>query len=265
MEKDEKKKLDFVLRYYQSGKLDTQKALCEIKKRNHRAVERRLWRYVSMAAALLILVIGGVTYLLRDKQTVLKSGETTVVYLLPDSSRVTLAPHSTLSYATTDCRNVQMSGRVYFEVRRDIARPFSVNDRIGCVRVLGTKFEVDEKAQATSVLVNEGKVLFTARSTTDGLFLTRGMSGTLYRGARRPELNRRSDINRTAWATHQFHFRNTPLSEVLRTLSAYYGVSLTTDQSQKRLTADFQTERLDKLVRIIEHTLEVEIRSFPSP
>ena len=26
MEKDEKKKLDFVLRYYQSGKLDTQKA-----------------------------------------------------------------------------------------------------------------------------------------------------------------------------------------------------------------------------------------------
>ena len=90
------------------------------------------------------------------------------------------------------------------------------------------------------------------------------MSGTLYRGARRPELNRRPDINRTAWATHQFHFRNTPLSEVLRTLSAYYGVSLMTDQSQKRLTADFQTERLDKLVRIIEHTLEVEIRSFPS-
>lgn len=59
--------------------------------------------------------------------------------------------------------------------------------------------------------------------------------------------------------TMTFHFDDTPLSEVLSELSAYYGVALTADCEDKRLTGDFEADSLEATLRMIEEVLDVKI------
>lgn len=56
-----------------------------------------------------------------------------------------------------------------------------------------------------------------------------------------------------------FHFDNTPLREVLDELSNYYGVTLTADQEDKRLTGDFEADSLNMTIRLIEEVLDITI------
>ena len=56
-----------------------------------------------------------------------------------------------------------------------------------------------------------------------------------------------------------FHFDNTPLREVLDELSAYYGVRLSADQEDKRLTGDFEADSLNMTIRLIEEVLDITI------
>jgi len=57
-----------------------------------------------------------------------------------------------------------------------------------------------------------------------------------------------------------FQFENTPLSQVLEQLSRYYQVRLTTQTSDRRLTARFEERSLDEIIEIIEKVLKVKIR-----
>lgn len=63
----------------------------------------------------------------------------------------------------------------------------------------------------------------------------------------------------SAKPSHHFHFDNTPLPEVLQELGTYYGVTLTADKTDKRLTADFDSESLDETIQMIEQVLDVKI------
>ena len=56
-----------------------------------------------------------------------------------------------------------------------------------------------------------------------------------------------------------FHFDNTPLPEVLQTLGQHYGVTLTASETDKRLTADFDSDNLDETLSMIEQVLGVKI------
>lgn len=63
----------------------------------------------------------------------------------------------------------------------------------------------------------------------------------------------------SAKTTRHFHFDNTPLPEVLKELGSYYGVTLTADKTDKRLTADFDSGSLDETLHMIEQVLDVRI------
>lgn len=58
---------------------------------------------------------------------------------------------------------------------------------------------------------------------------------------------------------HQFVFDNTPVADVLRELSDYYGCKLTTTATRKRLTATFNDDGVDSIVALIEATLGIDI------
>ena len=62
-----------------------------------------------------------------------------------------------------------------------------------------------------------------------------------------------------ARAPQHFHFDNTPLPEVLKTLGDHYQAILTADKTDKHLTADFDSDNLEQTIEMIEHVLEVKI------
>lgn len=280
--KTNKSEQDFVLRYFQSGKLNTKAALRQVKDRAKEILReesqeqdatsasqvisisqlhrtRRL-RWVAVAASLLVLLAVGAYTLLMPKTVVLKSEGQVMAYDLPDGTHVTLSPFSSLSYQEDDCRKVEMKGCIYYQVKHDERHPFDVVGEHGHVRVLGTQFLVDERTDAPEVMVTSGKVLFMARNAQKGVFLTKGKKARLSQGAGVPQLLSDYDVNDVAWATHRLHFDDTPLTEVLENLSKLSGVQYTASDESKRLTGDFDTDSIPQVIQIIEETLGVTIR-----
>lgn len=101
---------------------------------------------------------------------------------LPDGTRVLLGQNSSLVYEKTfdqDRREVYLNGEAFFEVKRDVTRPFVVHSGELVTEVLGTSFRIkqNEEGQTTEVSVRTGKVsVYTQNSVKqrerNGLIIT---------------------------------------------------------------------------------------------
>ena len=261
----EDKHMDFVLKHYQEGKFDTQKAIDRFNEA-HGIVQkprRRVLPWVSgmvAAAAAVILCV----FLFRGNdqqkhQIHLVADAQVKEFVLPDGSEVTLAPGSRLTYSEQSPRKTQLEGKAFFEVARDEAVPFEITADGSFVRVLGTKFMVDAGSSVKEVYVTEGKVLFAKSSDSEGVILTKDMQATLSELDAVPVISMEPDVNSIAWQRGSFIFNQTPLKEVLETLSKHYKVSFAATDLDKQLSGEFDAEDLDLIISIIESALDVHI------
>ncbi|WP_106831355.1 FecR family protein [Parabacteroides pacaensis] len=268
MDSKEDKYLDFVLRHYRQGKLDTQKAYRKFL--NEHAVQVKIskpWRpYLFRVAAVLtgiILGIGLYNWLQASEEWIVCTSEQAVKEVwLPDSTLVTLAPGSSVRYearAFKSRRDVEMQGKAFFQVKRDPQHPFSVQNDQAEVQVLGTEFQMAGQADTTEVWVQSGKVSFSSRKSKKGIILTRGMSAVLASQEGEPKRIEQASPNTIAWKTGFFVYDNTPLEIVLKELSDYYGIRLSATQTPKHLTGRFSVDNIDEILEIIESTLDIRI------
>ena len=258
----EDKHLDFVLKHYQEGKFDTQKAIDRFNEA-HGIVQkprRRVLPWVSgMVAAAAAVVLCVFLFRGNEQQIQLMAHAQVKEFILPDGTEVTLAPGSTLTYSEKSPRKTELEGKAYFEVARDEAVPFEITSDGAFVRVLGTKFMVDAGSSVKEVYVTEGKVLFAKSSDAEGVILTKDMQATLSPETNVPVIAVEPDVNSLAWQRGTFIFDKTPLKEVLETLSDYYNVSFVADDLSKQLSGEFYTEDLDLIISLIESALDVNI------
>ncbi len=93
---------------------------------------------------------------------------------LSDGSEITLGPDSAIAIGFTDVRrSVELlAGMAYFDVARNVARPFSVLSGDFTATALGTAFDVSSDAGFVSVSVDRGSV--EARAPTLGARLNPG-------------------------------------------------------------------------------------------
>lgn len=261
----ENKYLHFVVRHYKPDCFDTRKALAAYRTTHpsgRRASHLRAFA-AGIAAMIAVCLITGYLFMQHrhESPVVIYASAGQVTYLLPDSSEVILYPHSSLSFTPrlfdAGRRDVGMKGKAEFNVRRNPDAPFTVSATYGTVRVLGTRFTVDETRSdsVTEVSVTSGRVLFTAADRTEGVVLTRGMEATLVIGDTVPEVA----AGHTTTRPHRFVFNDAPLPDVLKTLSAHFNVRLTCTTPDRTLTAEFDTPDLDHIIRMIEKSLDVTI------
>ena len=257
--------MDFVLKHYQEGKFDTQKALQRFNEA-HGIVQkprRRILPWVSgMVAAAAAVVLCVFLFRGNDPQTQqiqLVASAEMQEFVLPDGSEVTLAPGSRLTYSEKSPRNTRLEGKAFFEVARDEAVPFEITSDGAFVRVLGTKFMVDAGSSVKEVYVTEGKVLFAKSSDSEGVILTKDMQATLSESDAVPVVAMEPDVNSIAWQRGSFVFDKTPLKEVLETLSEHDRVSFAATDLDKQLSGEFYAEDLDLIISLIESALDVHI------
>ena len=258
----EDKHMDFVLKHYQEGKFDTQKAI-ERFNEAHGIVQkprRRVLPWVSgMVAAAAAVVLCVFLFRSNDQQIQLVADAQIQEYALPDGSEVTLAPGSRLTYSKKYPRNTRLEGKAFFEVARDEAVPFEITSDGAFVRVLGTKFMVDAGSSVKEVYVTEGKVLFAKSSDSEGVILTKDMQASLSPEENVPVIMMEPDVNSIAWQRGSFIFDKTPLKEVLETLSEHYRVAFAATDLDKQLSGEFYAEDLDLIISLIESALDVHI------
>ena len=256
--------MDFVLKHYQEGKFDTQKAIKRFNEA-HGIVQkprRRVLPWVSGVAAAAAVILCVFLFRGNDQQKHqihLVADARVKEFVLPDGSEVTLAPGSRLTYSEKSPRKTQLEGKAFFEVARDEAVPFEITADGAFVRVLGTKFMVDAGSSVKEVYVTEGKVLFAKSSDSEGVILTKDMKATLSASQSIPVIAMEPDVNSIAWQRGSFIFNQTPLKEVLETLSKHYKVSFVANDLSKQLSGEFDAEDLDLIISIIESALDVHI------
>lgn len=277
MKTNEDRMIDFVAKSYEENRFDPKKALARSQNgslRRSLSLSKRtvmLKRIAGVAAAAAVGIFLYLSWL--TSWTGYAAYDIAQTFTLPDSSSVTLAPGSTLRLQKhKDKRLVQMTGKVYFNVRHDDRAPFRVGAGSGFVKVLGTRFQVDSR-DPISVSVVSGKVLFSAiRSGEEALILTKGQSAVLDPAASKPVEITPKHPNPAAWATGEFIYDNTPLPEVLSELSEYYDVTLVafdaghSSGESRRLSGEFSTSSLQEILNLINSALgtDIQIESQPT-
>lgn len=277
MKTNEDRMIDFVAKSYEENRFDPKKALARSQNgslRRSLSLSKRTVMLKSIAGVAAAAAVGIFLYLSwLTSWTDYAAYDIAQTFTLPDSSSVTLAPGSTLSLQKhKDKRLVQMTGKVYFNVRHDDRAPFRVDAGSGFVKVLGTRFQVDSR-DPISVSVVSGKVLFSAiRSGEEALILTKGQSAVLDPAASKPVEITPKHPNPAAWATGEFIYDNTPLPEVLSELSEYYDVTLVafdaghSSGESRSLSGEFSTSSLQEILNLINSALgtDIQIESQPT-
>lgn len=255
MKSNNRKERYYVLSYYRPKALNTQKALSIVLARAGMKPNRRF--RMRWAAAIILAFIAGAAMLWPGKVTLVAGNQPRTINI--DGTHITLAPYASVAYRRNDPRKVDINGRAFFDIRHDARHPFSIVDKRYVIRDIGTRLQVDETSGRTKVMVLQGCVDFASKAEASApLRLNAGHAAVLTVGSNRPEPCNESP-NAAAWATHQLHFDNTPLAEVVSDLEMYYHVKLCYQPSDKRLTGDFGTDSLRQVLEIINLTLHTDI------
>ncbi len=249
----------------------------------HKSWQRAAWESHVLKAAAVVLVAGGAALVWRGSRggrAPAAVGTTTVAMrtistgvgqrdslTLPDGTRVTLGPSSTLTQREDygrRVREVDLSGEAYFDVKHDGAREFMVHTGSATIRDIGTTFDVQTGGPIdVRVAVTSGSVLLKGSAgSLDSVVLKAGDRGTIDSKGR--AIAHRSSVtdDDLAWLHGRIIFRDTPLAEAAEQVRRWYGVELRfADPAlrNQRLTATFDGEPRDRVLKTIALALGAEI------
>jgi len=193
-------------------------------------------KWIGIAASVLILTV--VIIITHDrilyKDYVTQYGETMTI-VLNDESQVVLNANTRLKVPRLlgyyNKREVWVNGEAFFNVsKKENHQKFIVHTNNLDVEVLGTRFNVTDRREATRVVLQEGKVRVVA-NRDEGEMALLEESGD-YAEVKKESteiITRRVDESLyTAWQDKRLKFQEVALSKVLETIEDYYGVRLST-------------------------------------
>jgi ferric-dicitrate binding protein FerR (iron transport regulator) len=203
-------------------------------------VRSRVGLMLRMAATVAIVaaVGAGAVYignsgLFSGSKTVIAGNDQRNVQVsLDDGSQVWLNRNSQLTYypgITRKSRNVKLTGEAYFEIRHDVAKPFSIDAGKAMIRDLGTSFNVitRNKQNEVEVYVTSGKVGISDNNGPNEIEIDPGYIGKTGSSGLRKELN--NDQNYLSWNTDLLVYKNEFLSKVFTDLKKVHNINVIAD------------------------------------
>lgn len=161
-----------------------------------------------------------------NKVEIPRGGEYQIV--LGDGTRVYLNAQTELrfpeSFASSEQRLVYLSGEAYFEVTKNLSKPFVVQCKDYAVKVLGTSFNVNsyEGDETSKTTLATGKV----EIDMDGkqTILNPGQQAIIKNG----EVNvKEVDVEvYTTWMFDNFRFQSESIQEIMTKLSRWYAIDV---------------------------------------
>jgi transmembrane sensor len=182
---------------------------------------------------------------------------------LPDGTKIFLNKNSSISFSKnyfSENREISLTGEAFFDVFHDAKHPFVIHTQGTDVRVLGTSFNIRAYNQNVKVSVKTGKVQFSKKSKK--IFLLKDDEAILIADTDSIMKSVMKDKNFMAYMTQTFNFENTPLSQVIETLSANFDKKIVlknTATANCKLTATFEKEKLDKILDLMSESLSLKI------
>jgi len=205
-----------------------------------------------------VLVIGLGTYFFFFSNSLthletLASQKTTTE--LPDGSSITLNALTTISYNKSKWnanREVQLNGEAYFKVAK--GKVFDVVTDDGVVSVLGTQFNVKQRANYFEVMCYEGIVRVVTNDTIKKL-----LAGDTFRINN--DILSFSNIahNHPQWTQNISSFKSVPFEQVIDELERQYGIQIIDEskKSNRLFTGGFVQDDLENALNSISEPLKL--------
>lgn len=192
---------------------------------------------------------------------------------LPDGTLVYLNANSHLEYGqdfNTVKRDVVLTGEAYFDVAHNPRKPFVVHTSKATIKVLGTRFNVKNYADATwEATLLQGKIeMYLNNKPKNKLTLEPSqkvsVSALEKRSGSQPDDFKisvtkikplKDDIVETAWMQNKLVFVDQPLQEIAKELEREFGVTVRfkSDKSRNnRYTGAFKNDNLQQILEILD-------------
>lgn len=228
-------KLKNTLSNYSVSKPDMQQSFAkiqekiEIKKKQKQPKVVNLWKYIAVAASLLLFF--GLYQLFYFSNKVATDFGSTEIITLNDNSKVTLNAKSELSYPNFFRwnRSLKLEGEAFFEVQK--GSKFTVETALGKVTVLGTKFNVTSFNDYFEVICYEGKVRVDNKDKST--ILTQGETVRVYQNS----YDNHALINaeKPEWILGESSFKNVPIEYVLEKFEMQFNVKVNYPKTIKNI------------------------------
>lgn len=160
------------------------------------------------------------------RNTLIVPKRSTMVLTLSDGTKVWVNAASELSYkANFDKkeRRVILKGEAYFEVAKDVHRPFIVETNHINIQAIGTAFNVNSYRANTRVSLTEGKLKVS--NEEHEIYMNAG-SETEIIEKKLKTFPLASKAEATAFKDGYFYFKNKDMQQILDEISRWYGIQV---------------------------------------
>lgn len=248
------------------------KNITEIISFENRVEKNNSFKILKIAASFALIAVAGfiIYYFINKsdyKQIQLVSNTKIIERKLPDGTIVSLNANSNIEYPehfAENKRTVKLLGQAFFNVTPDKSKPFIIDAGNVFVEVVGTSFFIKTNAgEKTLVVVSTGKVaVYKKDNTNDKIYVDPGEKAEFLNTQSDIIKSPNDDVNFIAWKTHKLVFNDKPLGEIVAQLNVVYqtdirivGLAI----SDCRITATFDNQSLDAVLKVLEATVDVKI------
>jgi ferric-dicitrate binding protein FerR (iron transport regulator) len=244
--------------------IDAAAALINLKQRNLSKKETKVvtmnYRNLLKYAAAVAILLSSSYFLFFNSNTTFETAiAQTQSFQLPDESEVTLNADSKITFDKSnwqDKRSLTLNGEAYFQVEK--GQTFSVNTKDGVVQVLGTHFNVKQRANYYEVMCYEGLVNVTFNNRTVKL-----PPGKTFRVVN-DKIQAVEDFNvkTPSWLQNESNFDRIPLSQVIAELERHYDIKIKTEgvDTSKLFTGTFTNDNQKVALEAVTIPLQLSYR-----
>ena len=234
------------------SKYDKEKAFELFRKRvaavSHVTPHRLLKRWMKYAAGLVILgiLVSAAFFYGRNKMT---------------AQFAEVVIESPRGYGITD-RKVRLVGEGYFNVRKNVKLPFSIQSGELLIRDLGTQFNVRNYPSdpVVEILLKEGKVAFTdLKNTQKEYYLKPNQKAVIAKSTGKVSLQNYDASEADQWTNGELVFSGQPMAYLIQTLERNYNVKIDVTNNNVwkcHFYGDFmkQDQSLDEVLKTLSLT-----------
>lgn len=189
--------------------------------------------------------------------------------VLPDESVVNLNANSQISYKRLwddDQREVWLKGEAFFSVthQQDDASFVVHTDHLD-VQVMGTEFNVDERADKTQVMLSSGKVKVDFQNASVVEKVVEMEPGELLAYTYHDNKVSKEKANtdkETAWRNNQLIYDDATIADVIVDVERQFGLKITVEQDsilQHKFTGVIPASSVEAFFITIKNTFDVEV------
>ena len=229
-------------------------------------VRKLVFRAVQIAALFCIIFIASKHLFFPDKKELFTQNNIINDFKMPDNSLVSINRNSHIAFIKGFKglkRKVWLEGEAFFDVEKNIQKPFVIKTNKGEFEVLGTSFNITcyEEDSELSLSVKTGKVRFTSPNNKF-IIVKKGESIKYNINTNQILKNKKFNLNVLSWKTKQIVFDNMSLTEVAQVLESVYNVNINIEDDHVKtlkFSANFDHQPLDKILKVIALTFDIEI------